>query len=145
MEYHKVLSLTSTKVIENECVIDIGASSFHITPHGEFFETFGSGDFSKVFLADYKSPNNVCKADALLKLSNGNSWLLQDIKYVTQLNNNSISFGQLFSEFFNVALESNQWKVTKESLLISRVSKVDSLYLVETTDEIGATCYDSMK
>ena len=35
--------------------------------------------------------------------------------------------------------------MTKESLLISRVSKVDSLYLVETTDEIGAICYDSVK
>ena len=35
--------------------------------------------------------------------------------------------------------------MTKESLLISRVSKVDSLYLVENTDEIGAICYDSVK
>ena len=81
----------------------------------------------------------------MLKLSNGNSWLLQDVKYVTQLNNNSILFGQLFSEILYVTLESNKWKVTKESLLISRVSKLDSLYLVETLNEVRAICYGSVK
>ena len=81
----------------------------------------------------------------MLKLSNGNSWLLQDVKYVTQLNNNSIIFGQLFSKILYVMLQSNKWKVTKESLLISRVSKLDSLYLVETLDKVGAICYGSMK
>ena len=80
----------------------------------------------------------------MLKLSNGNSWLLQDVKYVTQLNNNSILFGQLFSEILYVTLESKKWKVTKESLLISRVGKLDS-YLVETFDEVGAICYGSVK
>jgi hypothetical protein len=81
----------------------------------------------------------------LLKLSNGNSWLLQDVKYVTRLNNNSVLFRQLFSEILYVTLESNKWKVTKESLLISRVSKLDSLYLVETLNEVGAICYGSVK
>ena len=54
-------------------------------------------------------------------------------------------FWQLFSEILYVTLESNKWKVTKESLLISRVSKLDSLYLVETLNEVGAICYGSMK
>ena len=108
MEYHKVLSLTSTKLIENECVIDTGASSFHITPHGEFSKTFPSGNLGKVFVVDYKFLKIVCKGDALLKLSNGNSWVLQDVKYVTQLNNNSILFGQLFSKILYVTLESNK-------------------------------------
>ena len=84
MEYGEVLSLTSTKVVANDWVLDTGAS-FHTTPHKEFFETFQSGNFGKVFLADDKFLNIIGKGDVLLKLANGNSWLLQDVKYVPQL------------------------------------------------------------
>ena len=137
MEEDEVLSLTSTKVVANDFVLDIGAS-FRITPHKEFFETFQSGNFGKVFLVDDKFLNIIGKGDVLLKLANGNSWLLQDVKYVPQLKNNSISVGQLFSQGFYVRLEFSKWKVTKESLLIEKGSKIDTLYLVETLNEVGA-------
>jgi hypothetical protein len=64
-----------------------------------------------------------------IKQKNGKKWLLKEVRHVTDLSKNIISRGQLASEGCISIFTYNLWKVTKGSLVISKVEKVGTLYL----------------
>lgn len=131
-----VLLLTEEEIETNAWVLDTGAS-FHVTSCREFFKTFQNGVFGKVLLADNKSLDIVGIGDVLLKLTNGKSWLLRDVRYVPQLKHNSISAGQLSSQECGVTFELSRWKVTKEARVIAEGRKLNTLYVLESHNEVG--------
>ena len=49
--------------------------------------------------------------------------------HVPKLKRNLISVSQLI----------DSWKVTKESMLVAKGDKIESLYIVENVSEVGAT------
>ena len=75
-------------------MVDTGAL-FHATPHRKHFHDYVQGDFEWVCLGDEKPLDIIGKGKVLIKLENGNQWLLNDVKDVIGLKNNLISIGQL--------------------------------------------------
>ena len=66
---------------------------FHATPHRKHFHDYVQGDFGQVCLGDDKPLDIIRKGKVLIKLENGNQWLLKDVKHVVGLKKNLISTG----------------------------------------------------
>jgi hypothetical protein len=64
-----------------------------------------------------------------IKQSNGNQWLLKEVRHVPDLRKNIISTGKLESEGCISIFTDKVWKVTKGSLVIAKGEKVGTLYL----------------
>ena len=65
-------------------MVDSGAL-FHSTPHRNHFHDYAQGDFGKVCLGDDKPLDIIGKGKVLIKLENGNQWLLIYVKHVQGL------------------------------------------------------------
>jgi hypothetical protein len=64
-----------------------------------------------------------------IKKSNGNQWLLKEVRHVPDLRKNLISTGQLASEVCISIFTDKVWKgLTKGSLVIEKGEKVGTLY-----------------
>jgi hypothetical protein len=61
--------------------------------------------------------------------TNGNQWLLKEVRHVPYLRKNLISMGKLESEGCIYTFTDKAWKVTKGSLVITKGEKVGTLYL----------------
>ena len=64
--------------IINYWVVDSGAS-FHATPHRKHFHDYVQGNFGQVCLGDERPLDIIGKGIVLIKLENGNQWLLMEI------------------------------------------------------------------
>jgi hypothetical protein len=64
-----------------------------------------------------------------IKKSNGNQWLLKEVRHDPDLRKNLISIGTLASEGCISIFGYKVWKVTKGSLVITKGEKVGTLYL----------------
>ncbi|GKA51760.1 retrovirus-related pol polyprotein from transposon TNT 1-94 [Tanacetum coccineum] len=117
--------------------MDSGAS-FHATYCKEELERFKLRS-GKVRLADDKTLDIAAVGDVVLKTSFGTSWTLKDVRYIPGLKRRLISVGQLDEEGYHVGFGDQQWKVTKDSLVVAHGNKRGSLYMVEVHPEgIGA-------
>ena len=68
----------------NFWVVDLGAL-FHATTHRKYFHYYVQGCFGQVCLDDEKPLDIIGKGNVLIKLENGNQWLLKDVKHVVGL------------------------------------------------------------
>ena len=64
-----------------------------------------------------------------IKQSNGNQWLLKEVRHVPNVRKNIISIGKLESQGYMSIFIDKVWKVTKGSLVIEKGEKVGTLYL----------------
>ncbi|GJR20003.1 hypothetical protein Tco_0968530 [Tanacetum coccineum] len=111
-------------------IMDSGAS-FHATYCKEELERFKLRS-GKVRLADDKTLDIAGVGDVVLKTSFGTSWTLKDVRYIPGLKRRRlISAGQLEEEGYHVGFGDQQWKVTKDSLVVAHGNKRGSLYMVE--------------
>ncbi|KAH9314411.1 hypothetical protein KI387_023038, partial [Taxus chinensis] len=78
-----VLILSLDNIIES-WVLDSGAS-FHATPHKHYFTDFVQGDFGHVYLGDDEPCRIVGKGCVRVKIQNGNTWILKDVRHVPKL------------------------------------------------------------
>jgi hypothetical protein len=78
-------------------VVDSGAS-FHATVHRKHFLDYVQNDFGQVHLVDDEPCKIVRMGKVKIKQSNGNQWLLKEVRHVPYLRKNLISTGQLASE-----------------------------------------------
>ncbi|GKF91324.1 retrovirus-related pol polyprotein from transposon TNT 1-94 [Tanacetum coccineum] len=120
-----------------DCIMDSGAS-FHATYCKQELERFKlcSG---KVCLAYDMTLDIAGVRDVVLKTYFGTSLTLKDVRYIPGLKRRLTSVGQLDEEGYHVGFEDQQWKVTKDSLVVARRNKHRSLYMVEVHPEgIGA-------
>jgi hypothetical protein len=109
-------------------VVDSRAS-FHATPHRKHFLDYVQGDFGQVHLGDDAPCKIVGMGKVKIKQSNGNQWLLKEVRHVLDLRKNIISTGKLASEGCISIFTDKVWKVTKGSLVITKGEKVGTLYL----------------
>ncbi|KAH9301434.1 hypothetical protein KI387_013017, partial [Taxus chinensis] len=58
-----------------------------------------------------------------VKMQNGNTWLLKDVRHVHTLRRNLILVGQLGSDGCIVIFTVDSWKVTKGALVVERGKK----------------------
>ena len=107
----------------------------HATPHRKHLHDYVQGDFGQVCCGDDKPMDIVGKGKVLIKLENGNQWLLKEVKHVPGLRKNLISSGQLGSEGCVSTFTDKSWKVTKGALVVVKGEKVGTLYLCKGNND----------
>ena len=80
-------------------------------------------------MGDDKPCDIVGKGKVLIKLENGNQWLLNEVKHILDLRKNLISIRKLGSEGCVSTFTNQIWKVTKGELVVAKGEKVGTLYL----------------
>ena len=71
-------------------------------------------------MGDEKPLDIIGKGKVLIKLENGNQWLLKEVKHVPSLRNNLISIRQLGSEGCVRTFTEKSRKVTKGALVVAK-------------------------
>ncbi|KAK2965268.1 hypothetical protein RJ640_015766 [Escallonia rubra] len=77
----------------------------------------------------------VGKGKVKIKLSNGGTLILNDVRHIPELQKNLISVSGLDREGYFVAFGEKQWKVTKGSMVVARGERVGTLYTLSEDKE----------
>ena len=120
--------IISSENITISWVVDSRAS-FHAKPHRNYFQDYVQGDFGQVCLGDDKPCNIVGNGKVMIKLDNGNQWLLNEVKHVPNMRKNLVSTRQLGSEGCVSTFTNKTWKVTTGALAVEKGEKESILYL----------------
>jgi hypothetical protein len=120
-----ILSLDN---ISESWVVDSRAS-FHARPHRKHFLDYVQGDFGQVHLGDDAPCKIVGMGKVKIKQSNGNQWLLKEVRHILDLRKYLNSIGQLSSEGCISIFTDKMWKDINGSLVIEKGEKVGTLYL----------------
>ncbi|KAK2983980.1 hypothetical protein RJ640_027305 [Escallonia rubra] len=112
--------------------VDSGAS-IHCTPHRDCFSDYVHGDYEHVTVGNGYRCNIVGKGKVKIKLSNGGTLILTDVRHIPELQKNLISVSGLDREGYFVAFGEKQWKVTKGSMVVARGERVGTLYTLSGT------------
>jgi hypothetical protein len=104
-------------------------------PIGNIFY-YVQGDFGQVRLGDDAPCKIVGMGKVKINQSNGNQWLLKEVRHVPYLRKSLILTRQLAIEGCISIFTDKVWKVTKGSLVIAKGEKVGTLYLC--TGNIGS-------
>jgi hypothetical protein len=89
LKYALILSVDN---ISESWVVDSRAS-FYATPYRKHFLDYVQGDFRQVHLGDDAPCKIVGMGRVKIKKSNGNQWLLEDVRHIPDLRKNVISTG----------------------------------------------------
>jgi len=89
---------------ESMWVVDT-ATSFHITPHRDFFSSYISGNFGWVRMGNEAKCEIVGMGDIQLETSIGCKLLLKDVRYVPEMRFSLIFIGKLDDEGYHITLE----------------------------------------
>ncbi|KAK2976016.1 hypothetical protein RJ640_015693, partial [Escallonia rubra] len=112
--------------------VDSGAS-IHCTPHRDCFSDYVHGDYGHVTVGNGYRCSIVGKGKVKIKLSNGGTLILNDVRHIPELQKNLISVSGLDREGYFVAFGEKQWKVTKGSMVVARGERVGTLYTLSGT------------
>ncbi|KAK3035140.1 hypothetical protein RJ639_032813 [Escallonia herrerae] len=112
--------------------IDSGAS-IHCTPHRDCFSNYVHGDYGHVTVGNGYRCSIVGKGKVEIKLSNGGTLVLKDVRHIPELQKNLISVSGLDREGYFVPFGEKQWKVTKGSMVVARGERVGTLYTLSGT------------
>ncbi|KAK3039795.1 hypothetical protein RJ639_027108 [Escallonia herrerae] len=107
--------------------VDSGAL-IHCTPHRDCFCDYVHGDYGHVTVGNGYRCSIVVKGKVEIKLSNGGTLVLKDVRHIPELQKNLISVSGLDREGNFVAFGEKQWKVTKGSMVVARGERVGTLY-----------------
>ncbi|KAK2981076.1 hypothetical protein RJ640_012031 [Escallonia rubra] len=112
--------------------VDSGVS-IHCTPHRDCFSDYVHGDYGHVTVGNIYQGSIVGKEKIEIKLSNGGTLILNDVRHIPELQKNLISVSGLDREGYFVAFGEKQWKVTKGSMVVARGERVGTLYTLLDT------------
>ena len=87
------------------------------------------GDFEKIYLTNDEPLNVVGKDDVHIKMLNQLVWKLKNVRHVSDLKKNLISFAQLDAKGYVTTFVSSSWKITKGAMVVVRGSKMNILYM----------------
>ncbi|KAK2974678.1 hypothetical protein RJ640_026412 [Escallonia rubra] len=93
--------------------VDSGAS-IHCTPHRDCFSDYVHGDYGHVTVGNGYRCSIVGKGKVKIKLSNGGTLILNDVRHIPELQKNLISVSGLDREGYFVAFGEKQWKKIRE-------------------------------
>lgn len=122
---------------ETSWIVDSGASH-HVTSRKEFFTSYTSGDFGTLKMGNNGLSKVVGFGNVCLLTNNGATLLLKDVRHAPDVRLNLISVGKLDDDGFCSTFGSEQWKLTKGSMVVARGNKTSSLYMMEGKLSKGA-------
>ncbi|KAL2243895.1 UNVERIFIED_CONTAM: Retrovirus-related Pol polyprotein from transposon TNT 1-94 [Sesamum indicum] len=120
--------LLSVSNSSDDWIVDSGAS-FHSCSNKDIMESYTSGDFGLVYLADNKPLKIIGKGDVRIKSTNGSCWILHDVRHIPGLKRNLISVGQLDSDGFDTTFRDAKWKISWGAMTLARGLKSGTLYM----------------
>lgn len=121
------LLTTSDDAYSQDWILDSG-TSFHVTPHGEWFSTYDSGKTGCVHLGNDYACDIVGVGDIKFSFANGSAFILKHVRHVPKLTKSLISVGQLDDAGFHTTFGFQSWKIQKGSMLLARGAKCGTLY-----------------
>ena len=89
------------------------SASFHVTPHGDFFTSYCTGDFGNVKMGNNSASKIVGIGDICLETNLGSKLVLKDVRHVLDIHLNLISTGRLDDEGFTSYFGESKWKLAK--------------------------------
>ena len=95
------------------------------------FILYTLGNFGRVKMANRSVTKVVGIGDVVLVSDIGSKLILRDVRHVPDIPLNIISTGKLDDEGYESYFGGGQWKLTKDSLIIARCLKQNSLYLMQ--------------
>ncbi|KAK2985190.1 hypothetical protein RJ640_010479 [Escallonia rubra] len=103
-------------------------ASIHCTPHMDCFSDYVHGDYGHVTVGNGYRCSIIGKGKVKIKLSNGGTLILNDVRHIPELQKNLISVSGLDREGYFVTFGEKQRKVTKWSMVVARGERVGTLY-----------------
>ena len=101
-------------------------------------ENYVTSDFGKVYLVDDGTMKITRKDNIQVKRPNGTMWKLKDMRFIPGLKRNLISVDQPDQEGHHTTFLRNEWKITKETIVIAHGKKNDTLYVTSNMENIVA-------
>lgn len=127
-ESAEALTISSNQNPE-DWILDSGCT-FHMCPMKSWFESIQESDQGLVILGNDKA----CKVKGIgsirLRMHDGSSNILQQVRYVPELKRNLISLGTLESIGYSFKSENGIMKVLKGSLVVMKAMRKNSLYIL---------------
>ncbi|KAK2997398.1 hypothetical protein RJ639_024918 [Escallonia herrerae] len=108
-------------------------TSIHCTPHRDCFCDYVHGDDGRVTVRNGYRCSIVGKRKVKIKLSNGGTLVLKDVRHISELQKNLISISGLDRKGYFMAFGEKQWKVIKGSMVVTRGERVGTLYTLSGT------------
>ena len=98
-----------------------------------------AGDYGVVYLADGQPMTVVGVGDVQIKIMNGSTWNLQNVRHVPGLMKKLISVGQLGDSSHEIRFAGGMWKVSKGTMVLARGKKTGTLYMTTRVADIIAS------
>ncbi|CAA0839882.1 Unknown protein [Striga hermonthica] len=112
---------------------DSGAAVY-VTPKREFFSTYTVGDFGYLRMGNNGMAKVIGKGDICLKMTNGSTVLLRDVRHAPDVRLNLISIGRLDDDGYGNNFVDGKWKISKGSLILTKGTKLkENLYVVQAS------------
>ena len=111
-------------------MVDI-AASFHITACRDFFSSYTSGSFGWVRMRNEAKCEIVGMGDVELETSIGCKLIMKDVRHVLEMRFSLIFIGKLDDEGYHSHLGEGKRKLTKDSLVLAKGKKNNTLYKTE--------------
>ncbi|GAA0170631.1 hypothetical protein LIER_24854 [Lithospermum erythrorhizon] len=131
--YSDILVL-DVNVYVDSWVVD-SETYFHTTHDRNIMENYIASNFGTVHFTDSEQLNVVGIGDVNLRLSNGSTWKLTNVRYVLKLGKNLISVSQLDGDGYRTTCADGHWKVVREAMVIIKGQKSDTLYLTDSSQK----------
>ncbi|CAL9011600.1 unnamed protein product [Prunus brigantina] len=128
-------------------IVDFGAS-FHVTSRRDFFTSYTNGDFGNVRMGNDKLSKIVGRRDISLETNTSCHLVLKDMRHVPDMRLNLISTGLLDDEGYTNVFVEGKWKLSKNSLVLARGKKENTLYMTHakvSNGYVNALAEDSIE
>ncbi|KAI5338837.1 hypothetical protein L3X38_018109 [Prunus dulcis] len=112
-------------------IVDSGVS-FHVTSRRDFFTSYTNGDFGNVRMGNDKLSKIVGRGDISLETNTSSHLFLKDVRHVLDMRLSLISTGLLDDEGYTNVFAKGKWKLSKNSLVLARGKKENTLYMTHT-------------
>ena len=132
----QVLSVCSNLQYQEAWQLDSGASH-HMCSHRNWFISYQSVDEGVVFMGNGIPCKIVGVGSIRIRMFDGIVKELTDVRYVPELKSNLISLGVLDSCGYKYTGQGGALTLSKGSLVVMKVTKVDNLYKMEGSTQVA--------
>ncbi|CAL2254439.1 unnamed protein product [Prunus armeniaca] len=133
---------------QDTCWIMDSGASFHVTSRRDFFTSYTNGDFGNVRMGNDKLSKIVGRGDISLETNTSCHLVLKDVRHVPDMRLNLISTGLLDDEGYTNVFAEGKWKLSKNSLVLARGKKENTLYMTHakvSNGYVNALAEDSIE
>ncbi|KAG6430858.1 hypothetical protein SASPL_108931 [Salvia splendens] len=116
------------------CWVGDSGAAVHVTPRREFFSTYTVGEFSPLRMGN----NGLAKVASIgnihLKVKNGSTVLLRDVRHAPDVRLNLISIGRPDSDGYGNNFVDRKFKISKGFMILTKGWKLkENLYMLEAS------------